>query len=111
MIRGPAEPRGFWSDRMADYKARMKDKYRQDVVPALTKRFGYANRMMVPKLTKIVINIGLSEAKDDVKILDGAMQELSAITSLLNREKLFSIPMWIHYPGPMSPPGTAITST
>ena len=65
---------------MADYKARMRDKYRQDVIPALTKRFGYANRMMVPKLTKIVINIGLSEAKDDVKILDGAMQELAAIT-------------------------------
>lgn len=65
---------------MADYRARMKDKYRQEVVPALTKRFGYANRMMVPKLTKIVVNIGLSEAKDDVKILDGAMLELAAIT-------------------------------
>jgi large subunit ribosomal protein L5 len=65
---------------MADYKARFKDKYRSEVAPALTKRFGYANRMMVPKLTKIVINIGLSEAKDDVKLLDGAVKELAAIT-------------------------------
>ena len=65
---------------MADYKARFKDKYRQEVVSALTKRFDYANRMMVPKLSKIVINIGLSEAKDDVKLLDGAMKELAAIT-------------------------------
>ena len=72
--------RGFWSYRMADYRARFKDKYRQDVVPALTKRFGYACTMMVPKLTKIVINIGLAEAKDDVKIMDGAMKELAAIT-------------------------------
>jgi large subunit ribosomal protein L5 len=65
---------------MAEYVARFKEKYRQDVVPALVKRFGYSNRMMVPKLAKIVVNIGLSEAKDDIKLLDGAMTELAAIT-------------------------------
>lgn len=80
VLRTREVARGFWSFRMADYKARFKDKYRSEVAPALTKRFGYANRMMVPKLTKIVINIGLSEAKDDVKLLDGAVKELAAIT-------------------------------
>jgi large subunit ribosomal protein L5 len=60
--------------------ARYKEKYRQEVLPALIKRFGYANRMMAPKMSKIVINIGLSEAKDDIKVLEGAMKELAAIT-------------------------------
>ncbi len=59
---------------------RFKEKYRSEVIPALMKRFGYANTMMVPKLSKIVINMGLSEAKDDIKILENAMKELSAIT-------------------------------
>jgi large subunit ribosomal protein L5 len=65
---------------MAEYNARYKAKYRDEVVPALIKHFGYANRMMAPRLEKIVINIGLSEAKDDIKILDGAMKELASIT-------------------------------
>lgn len=65
---------------MAEYTARYKAKYREEVVPALIKHFGYDNTMMAPRLEKIVINIGLSEAKDDVKLLDGAMKELAAIT-------------------------------
>ncbi len=60
--------------------ARFRDKYKDEAVPGLMKRFGYANTMMVPKLTKIVINMGLSEAKEDIKILEGAMKELAAIT-------------------------------
>jgi large subunit ribosomal protein L5 len=64
------------SERMT----RFKEKYEKEVVPGLTKRFGYANRMMVPKMAKIVINMGLAEGKDDVKVIDGAMQELAAIT-------------------------------
>jgi large subunit ribosomal protein L5 len=60
--------------------ARLTEKYRQEVVPGLVKRFGYRNPMMVPRLSKIVINIGLSEAKDDIKVLEGAMKELAAIT-------------------------------
>ncbi len=59
---------------------RVQERYRSEVVPALMKRFEYANTMMVPKLSKIVINMGLSEAKEDIKILDGAMKELAAIT-------------------------------
>jgi large subunit ribosomal protein L5 len=59
---------------------RFKEKYEKEAVPGLTKRFSYANRMMVPRMTKIVINMGLAEGKDDVKVIDGAMQELAAIT-------------------------------
>ncbi len=59
---------------------RYKEKYEQEAIPALTKRFGYANRMMVPRMAKIVINMGLAEAKDDIKVIDGAMKELAAIT-------------------------------
>jgi len=60
--------------------ARLTEKYKQEVVPGLVKRFGYKNPMMVPRLSKIVINIGLSEAKDDIKVLEGAMKELAAIS-------------------------------
>lgn len=59
---------------------RFEEKYRNEVVDGLMKRFNYPNRMMVPKVTKIVINMGLSEAKDDIKILDAALEELAAIT-------------------------------
>ncbi|MCD4690177.1 50S ribosomal protein L5 [bacterium] len=59
---------------------RIEEKYRQEVVEGLMKRFNYDNRMMVPKVLKIVINMGLSEAKDDIKILDAAVVELAAIS-------------------------------
>jgi len=60
--------------------ARLKDLYQEKVVPALMKRFGYQNRMEVPRLEKIVINMGLGEAIQNIKILDSAVQELSQIT-------------------------------
>ena len=60
--------------------ARMKDLYQEKVVPALMKRFGYQNRMEVPKLEKIIINMGLGEAIQNIKILDSAVQEVSQIT-------------------------------
>lgn len=59
---------------------RFKEKYESEVVPGLTKRFGYANRMMVPRMSKIVVNMGLAEGKDDIKIIEGAMNEMAAIT-------------------------------
>ena len=59
---------------------RFREKYDNEVIPGLTKRFGYANRMMVPKMSKIVVNIGLAEGKDDIKLIEGAMRELAAIT-------------------------------
>jgi len=60
--------------------AKMKDVYQEKAVPALMKRFGYQNRMEVPRLEKIVINMGLGEAIQNIKILDSAVQELSQIT-------------------------------
>ena len=60
--------------------AKLREVYQERVVPALMKRFGYKNGMEVPKLEKIVINMGLGEAIQNIKILDSAVQELSQIT-------------------------------
>ena len=60
--------------------ARLKDKYRQEVVPALTERFGYRNIMEVPKLEKVVINMGLGDCKDNSKALELAVTELATIS-------------------------------
>ncbi|MBM3812384.1 MAG: 50S ribosomal protein L5 [Acidimicrobiia bacterium] len=60
--------------------ARLKDHYLKTVVPALTKEFQYPNRMAVPKLEKVCINIGLGEATQNAKLIDGAVNELGAIT-------------------------------
>jgi large subunit ribosomal protein L5 len=59
---------------------RMHERYRTDVVPSLMKRFGYKNQMAVPKLTKVVVNIGFGEASQNVKLLDVAVVELGQIT-------------------------------
>ena len=61
-------------------KSRLQEKYRGETVPALMKRFGWKNRMAVPKLEKITVNIGLGEASQNVKLLDTAAQELGQIT-------------------------------
>jgi len=60
--------------------ATLKEVYQEKVVPALIKRFNYKNGMEVPKLEKIVINMGLGEAIQNIKILDSAAQELGQIT-------------------------------
>ncbi len=60
--------------------ARLKDYYLKTVVPALVKEFGYTNPMQVPKMEKIVVNMGLGEAISNVKIIDGAVQEMAMIT-------------------------------
>jgi len=60
--------------------AKLQVVYQQNVILALMKRFNYRNRMEVPKLEKIVINMGLGEAIQNIKILDSAAQELSQIT-------------------------------
>jgi len=59
---------------------RLNARYRQEVVPALMKRFGYKNPMAVPKVQKVVVNIGLGEASQNVKLLDVAAAELGLIT-------------------------------
>ncbi len=60
--------------------SRMQDKYTGEVAPALMQKFGYKSVMQIPKLEKIVINIGLGEAKENAKALDGAVEDLMAIT-------------------------------
>ena len=59
--------------------ARLRTHYKTTVVPALTKEFGYKNVMAVPKLEKVSINIGLGEATGNPKLMDGAVNELTAI--------------------------------
>jgi large subunit ribosomal protein L5 len=59
---------------------RLKEHYKKNVVPALMKEFGYKNVMAVPKLEKISVNIGLGEATQNPKLLDGAVSELALIT-------------------------------
>ena len=60
-------------------EARLKDKYVTEVIPALQQKFGYKNPMQIPKLSKIVINMGLGDCKDNPKALEVAVKELEAI--------------------------------
>ena len=59
---------------------RLKEKYQKDVVPALQKEFGYKNVMAVPKIEKVVVNMGLGEATSNAKIVDTGADELARIT-------------------------------
>ncbi len=60
--------------------ARLKQKYLKDIKPALMERFGYKNVMQVPRLEKVVINMGVGEATQNPKALDGAVADIAAIT-------------------------------
>ena len=60
--------------------ARLKDYYVSDVAPALMKKFGYKSVMQIPKLDKVVINVGAGEAKDNAKVIDAIMTDLADIT-------------------------------
>ena len=60
--------------------SRLKERYLSDIVPELIKAFGYSNTMAVPKLEKIVVNMGLGEATGNIKILDVGSEELGRIT-------------------------------
>ncbi|OFW39820.1 MAG: 50S ribosomal protein L5 [Acidobacteria bacterium RIFCSPLOWO2_12_FULL_67_14b] len=60
--------------------SRMKEKYQKEVVPALQKEFGYTNVMAVPKIQKVVVNMGLGEATANAKIIDTGTDELARIT-------------------------------
>jgi large subunit ribosomal protein L5 len=59
--------------------ARLKDHYQKTVMPALTKEFGYTNVMAVPKITKVSVNMGLGEATQNPKLMEGAVNELGAL--------------------------------
>ena len=60
--------------------SRLKDKYLKEVVPALTKEFGYKNVMAVPRIEKVVVNMGLGEATSNAKLIDTGTDELARIT-------------------------------
>ena len=60
--------------------SRLLETYKSDIVPAMTKKFGYKNIMQVPKLNKIVINMGVGEAKENAKVLEQAVKDLETIT-------------------------------
>jgi len=59
--------------------ARLKSKYQQEVVPAMMKEFSYKNSMQVPRLEKITLNVGLGEATQNIKAVDSAVAEITAI--------------------------------
>jgi large subunit ribosomal protein L5 len=60
--------------------ARLRERFRSEIAPALAKQFGYANRMQVPEVKKVVVNMGLGEAVANVKVIDVAVAEMAAIT-------------------------------
>ncbi len=69
---------------------RLQEKYEKEVVPALMEKFGYKNIMEVPKLDKVVVNMGVGEAKDNAKVLESAMADMQLITGqkpILTRAK------------------------
>lgn len=69
---------------------RLKERYLKEVVPAMMERFGYTNVMQVPKIEKVVVNMGVGEATSDAKVLDAAVGDLNQITGqkpLITRAK------------------------
>ena len=68
------------SGQAANEKPRLKQRYREEILPALRDEFGYANVMQVPGLTKIVVNMGVGDAAKDSKLIDGAVRDLATIS-------------------------------
>ena len=65
---------------MANYVPNLKKKYQDEVAPALMQKFGYKSTMQIPRLDKIVINVGCSEARENPKVLDAVVRDLTTIT-------------------------------
>jgi len=59
---------------------RLKDRYRSEIVPAMQEQFGYKNVMQVPRIVKVVVNMGVGEAARDSKLIEGAIRDITAIT-------------------------------
>ena len=60
--------------------ARLKEQYKAEVAPALMKQFGYKSTMQIPKIDKVVVNVGCGEARENAKVLDAVCSYLSTIT-------------------------------
>jgi large subunit ribosomal protein L5 len=67
-------------ERTAAPSPRLRDRYRSEIVPALQEQFSYSNPMQVPRVVKVVVNMGVGEAAKDSKLMDGAIRDLTAIT-------------------------------
>jgi large subunit ribosomal protein L5 len=74
------KPEAPAAPRVPRIPARLRERFRSEIAPALMTQFGYKNRMQVPEVKKVVINMGLGEAVANVKVIDAAVEELSAIT-------------------------------
>ncbi len=68
------------STTTSTYQPRLKRRYREEIVPALQRQLGLSNVMEVPRLEKVVVNVGLGEAIQDAKALEGAMRDLATVT-------------------------------
>ncbi len=92
--RGTVPPKGQIAEKKAGpapkVEVHLKNKYRDEVIPALMKEFNYSNAMQVPKVEKVVVNLGLGEAIANAKALDAAVGDLTAIVGqrpVINRAK------------------------
>ena len=74
---------------MADYTPRMKQRYDEQIVKAMTEKFGYKNALEVPKLEKVTLNMGVGEASQDKKKVQTAAEEMALIAG----QKSFSSPL------------------
>jgi large subunit ribosomal protein L5 len=73
------KPEGAPAPQVPQVPARLRERYRKEIVPSLIKQFNYTNRMQVPEVEKVVINMGLGEAVGNVKVIDAAVAELGII--------------------------------
>jgi large subunit ribosomal protein L5 len=65
---------------MSEYEPRLRKKYKDEIIPQLMKEFSFRNVMQVPKLNRVVVNMGLGEAVQNAKVIESAVEELTAIT-------------------------------
>ena len=80
MAKKEAKPAAKSKASQAGPPPRLRDLYRNEVVPRMMKEFSYANPMQVPRVERVVLNVGMGEAIQDVKLLDSAVAELALIT-------------------------------
>ena len=73
------KPEGAPAPQVPRVPARLRERYRSEIVPSLMKQFNYTNRMQVPEVEKVVINMGLGEAVGNVKVIDAAVAEMAII--------------------------------
>ena len=79
-VKKPAAKKAGAGNKKANYTPRLKSKYEGEVIPALIKKFDYTSKMAVPRLEKIVINIGIGDATTNSKYIDDSVKELGLIT-------------------------------